>query len=420
MILNVDIYNRTNWLKIAFLIGGVIVIAFSLYYTDRIVSRIEEREKQQIQLYAEALKDNLMMEMDQSTGSLVSQIIQSNANNSVPAIHKSHGGALISRNIEIPPGLNAKEEQAFLQKELSDMISGDHGTIVFDNGLGQNDYIYYGDSKLLNQLRYYPLVQLLVVVIFFLAAYLWLSSSRKAEQNRVWVGLAKETAHQLGTPLSSLTAWVEYFKTDPRFDEEIVREIEKDVQRLDTITTRFSNIGSVPVLKDENIFETVEVFMNYLQKRISSKVHISIQNNLSDGHQTVRINKYLFEWVIENICKNAVDAMGGIGSLTITMKESRNKQIALDFSDTGKGISKKNLSKVFNAGFSTKKRGWGLGLTLAKRIVENYHNGKLYVKSSEIGKGTIFRILLPYEPNMANAGNHLSEDTASQVSNVQS
>jgi signal transduction histidine kinase len=255
------------------------------------------------------------------------------------------------------------------------------------------EYLYYGNSRLLNLLRYYPLFQLAVVLVFGLAAYLFFDASRRSEQNQVWVGLAKETAHQLGTPLSSLTAWVEYFKTDPNFDPEIVKELEKDIVRLDIITTRFSNIGSIPVLKEENIAETVETFMAYLQKRISTKVAFRFDNQLQDN-KLIKVNRYLFEWVIENICKNAVDAMAGIGSLSITIKEAKNNQIIIDITDTGKGISKQNLSKVFNPGFSTKKRGWGLGLTLAKRIIENYHNGKLMVKQSEVNKGTTFRILL--------------------------
>ena len=172
-----------------------------------------------------------------------------------------------------------------------------------------------------------------------------------------------------------------------------MKELEKDVQRLDVITTRFSNIGSIPVLKDEDIVETIETFMSYLQKRISTKVSFSMDNQLVAA-KTLKINRYLFEWVIENICKNAVDAMEGVGALKVVLKELKNNQIAIDISDTGKGIAKKNLSKVFNPGFSTKKRGWGLGLTLAKRIIENYHNGKLIVKNSEVNKGTTFRILL--------------------------
>jgi signal transduction histidine kinase len=320
------------------------------------------------------------------------KIKKSNENNTIPIISKDGSGYLDSRNIEVPKGLNSKEKQVFLKGKLDEIIRDDNIPIEVDM-VFHKEYIYYGNSQLLNILRYYPLFQLLIILIFGLAAYLFFDASRRSEQNRVWVGLAKETAHQLGTPLSSLTAWVEFFKTDPTYDQEIVKELEKDVQRLDVITTRFSNIGSMPVLKDEDIVETIETFMSYLQKRISTKVSFSFVNELPPNTM-IKLNKYLFEWVIENICKNAVDAMEGVGALKVVIKELKNSQIAIDISDTGKGIAKKNLSKVFNPGFSTKKRGWGLGLTLAKRIVENYHDGKLLVKNSEVNKGTTFRILL--------------------------
>jgi signal transduction histidine kinase len=292
----------------------------------------------------------------------------------------------------MPPNLSYHDQQILLQQKLAEIMQDENEPIELDMQF-HKEYIYYGNSRLLSLLRYYPLFQLVFVLIFGLAAYLFFDASRRSEQNQVWVGLAKETAHQLGTPLSSLTAWVEYFKSDPSYDPEIVKELEKDVTRLDTITTRFSNIGSVPVLKEENIIETIETFMSYLQKRISTKITFYFDNQLTD-HHTVKLNRYLFEWVIENICKNAVDAMSGVGSLKITLSETKNNKIAIDISDTGKGISKQNLSKVFTPGFSTKKRGWGLGLTLAKRIVENYHDGKLFVKHSELNKGTTFRILL--------------------------
>jgi signal transduction histidine kinase len=331
-------------------------------------------------------------DMNQDVNFFFDKFKQGNVNNPIPIIVKDGSGYLTSSNIEIPKGLSSDETQIFLNKKLDEIIREDNPPIEVDMTL-HKEYIYYGNSQLLNILRYYPLFQLLVVLIFGLAAYLFFDASRKSEQNRVWVGLAKETAHQLGTPLSSLTAWVEFFKTDPTYDQEIVKELEKDVQRLDVITTRFSNIGSVPILKEEDIVETIETFMSYLQKRISTKVSFSFVNELPPNTM-IKLNKYLFEWVIENICKNAVDAMEGVGALKVLIKESKNKQITIDISDTGKGIAKKNLSKVFNPGFSTKKRGWGLGLTLAKRIIENYHDGKLIVKNSEVNKGTTFRILL--------------------------
>lgn len=258
----------------------------------------------------------------------------------------------------------------------------------------QKEYIYYGNSKLLKLLRYYPLSQLLVVLIIGFLGYIFFSYSRRAEQNRVWVGLAKETAHQLGTPLSSLTAWVEILRNEPSINPEIVVELSKDIQRLETITTRFSNIGSMPILKEEDLEELISSFISYLKIRISTKVHIEIKSALI-ANQVANVNKYLFEWVIENICKNAVDAMGGTGDMLIYLHEGKNNQIYIDISDTGKGIPTSNLSKVFAPGFSTKKRGWGLGLTLAKRIIENYHEGKLNIKSSELNKGTTFRISLP-------------------------
>ncbi|MEA5258272.1 ATP-binding protein [Arcicella aquatica] len=392
MILSVDIYSRNTWWKVAFLGFCLIVGIFSLYFTDKIVSKLEEREKQQIELYAESLKYAMTSDPNQDVNFFFEKIKKSNENNTIPIIHKDGNGYLTARNIEMPEGLSSKAQQTFLQQKLEEIIRDDNPPIELDMTL-HTEYIYYGNSRLLDLLRYYPLFQLAVVLVFGLAAYLFFDASRRSEQNQVWVGLAKETAHQLGTPLSSLTAWVEYFKNDPTYDPEIVKELEKDVIRLDIITTRFSNIGSIPVLKPENIIETIETFMSYLQKRISTKIIFSFDNQL-DEKQTVNINRYLFEWVIENICKNAVDAMGGVGSLKITLSETKNNKIAIDISDSGKGISKQNVSKVFNPGFSTKKRGWGLGLTLAKRIIEIYHDGKLFVKHSELNKGTTFRILL--------------------------
>ena len=392
MILSVDIYSRNTWWKVAFVVFCLVVGAFSLYFTDKLVTKLEEREKQAIELYAQAYTYTLTSDKNTDINFFYSKIQLSNESNTIPLILKDGSGYLDSKNIELPKGISSKEQQEILQRELTKILRDDNPPIEMNFDF-HKEYLYYGNSQLLNLLRYYPIFQLIVVLVFGLAAFLFFDASRKSEQNRVWVGLAKETAHQLGTPLSSLTAWVEFFKTDPTYDPEIVKELEKDVQRLDVITTRFSNIGSVPVLKDEDIVETIETFMSYLQKRISTKVSFSLDNQL-EAAKTLKINRYLFEWVIENICKNAVDAMEGVGALKVVLKELKNNQIAIDISDTGKGIAKKNLSKVFNPGFSTKKRGWGLGLTLAKRIIENYHNGKLIVKNSEVNKGTTFRILL--------------------------
>jgi signal transduction histidine kinase len=217
--------------------------------------------------------------------------------------------------------------------------------------------------------------------------------SRVSEQNRVWIGLAKETAHQLGTPLSSLMAWSEYFRSDENVPNEIVDELDKDIKRLEMITSRFSNIGSVPVLKDENVFQVVHNTISYLEKRVSSKVKFAV--NAANKNLTAKLNPPLFEWVIENLSKNAVDAIGAAaGSITINIIAGAEKRVFIDITDTGKGISKSNMKKVFQPGFTTRQRGWGLGLTLVQRIVENYHEGKIYIRNSEVGKGTTFRIVL--------------------------
>lgn len=395
MEISVDIYNQKNYVKIIILFVLLLVAGLSIYYTDKIVTKLEEREEQQIKLYAVALQFTLKQDKDQDVNSFMTTLMDANKNNTVQAIYKTMNGELIAvNNFEGMEGLKSNELQKFLKQKLKEIIKDDHQPITWDNGFGSTEYLYYSDSVLLTQLRYYPIYQLIAVLIFGFITYFAFSYSRKSEQNRVWVGLAKETAHQLGTPLSSLTAWVEYFKSDPKYDPEIIFELEKDVQRLDVITTRFSNIGSVPLMKEENLFQVVESFLSYLQKRISSKINITIDNQLVNN-QTVKINRYLFEWVIENVSKNAVDAMGGTGQLLVVLKNIDEGGIAIDISDNGKGIAKNNLKKIFNPGFSTKKRGWGLGLTLAKRIVENYHKGKLLVKKSELNKGTTFRILLP-------------------------
>jgi len=250
-------------------------------------------------------------------------------------------------------------------------------------------YVLYHESSVLMQLRYFPIIQLIIIFIFLLAGYLILSYARRYEQNRVWVGMSKETAHQLGTPISSLMAWSELLK-EQEVDPYIMKEIDKDVSRLETITQRFSKIGSDPELENENIATTIEDFVEYLQSRISSKVTIKVNRNEVQNFN-LPINRYLFEWVIENLCKNSVDAMDGKGVIIIDLSEDE-KNFFVDIADTGKGISSNQFKQIFQPGYTTKKRGWGLGLTLAKRIIQQYHKGKLFVKSSVIGRGTVIRI----------------------------
>ncbi|CAM3338785.1 sensor histidine kinase [Aquirufa ecclesiirivi] len=389
-------YNRDTWLKVAFFAVCVFMAGFSLYFTDGLVTKLEEREKQQIELYAETIRYVMTSDENADINFFFERIKKINENNTIPVIWKDGSGHLNSINIPMPNQLSTEAKQDILKQKLNEIILENNKPIEMDMGF-QKEYIYYGNSKLLKLLRYYPLSQLLVVLIIGFLGYIFFSYSRRAEQNRVWVGLAKETAHQLGTPLSSLTAWVEILRNEPSIDPNIVIELSKDIQRLETITTRFSNIGSAPILKEENLEELISTFLLYLKNRISSKVHIEIISMLAPD-QVAKVNRYLFEWVIENICKNAVDAMSGSGDIQIILTEGKNNLIYIDISDTGKGISNKNMSKIFSPGFSTKKRGWGLGLTLAKRIVENYHEGKLILKSTEINKGSTFRISLPKPP----------------------
>lgn len=275
------------------------------------------------------------------------------------------------------------------QQKLKHMEANNAPIAIVLPGQGRQ-FIFYEDSEVLQQLQLFPLVQLILVGVFLIVSYLIFSTFRKAEQNQVWVGMAKETAHQLGTPLSSLMAWSAYLETQGVEGSTIV-ELNKDIDRLNTITDRFSKIGSNPELTETNLTEEIEHAFDYLKSRVSKKVHFHIEAH-SRG-LTAHINKPLFGWVLENLVKNAVDAMDGVGSLHAVIGEE-GKWIYIDITDTGKGIAKNQWKTVFSPGFTTKKRGWGLGLSLAKRIIENYHSGKIYVKNSEPGKGTTFRIEL--------------------------
>ena len=381
----------------------ILVLAFfigvgSIYYTNLIVTQLKDREQKQIELFAKTLEtlanddtgfnDNVML--------LFEEIVV--ANETIPVIVAyKNGEPKIHKNLKIPAGLTSAETEEFLKEEIENMRS-QYAPIVIANKNQQGEvfnyeYIFYKNSFLLTQLQFYPYVQLSVIAIFFILSYLAFSYSRTAEQNRVWVGLAKETAHQLGTPLSSLMAWVEYLKADPELEhKDITRELDKDIKKLELITSRFSSIGSVPVLHEENIIEVIRSSINYLQTRISSKVKINLHHE--QDMIPAKVNQPLFDWVIENICKNAVDAMSGAGIIDITVSKSPEGKVIIDIADTGKGIPKSLVAQIFQPGFTTKRRGWGLGLTLVKRIIENYHQGKIFIKSSEASSGTTFRIVL--------------------------
>ena len=398
----IPIYEKKTRIKILVAVLALLIGAATIIYTNWLVQRVSEREQQQIQLYAKAQEYIINAESEASTF-VVNEIV--NANATIPVILSSNGTDIIAaKNVPLPLHVSEDDSVALLRHELL-LMKQQHPPIVVKFGAGQVNYIFYRDSQLLRQLRTYPLVQLVVIGCLAVIAYFAFSSSRRAEQNRVWVGLAKETAHQLGTPLSSLVGWQNYLRDSDRFkDEPIVEELGKDIRRLEIITERFSNIGSVPVLKDENLYLTTRNAIEYLQSRVSKKVVFKIESDLPMD-TPARINVPLFDWVIENICKNAVDAMEGRGSITLHLRRVRTRrswyrrgapprQVAVDITDTGKGIPKNKLNNVFMPGFTTKKRGWGLGLALAKRIIENYHEGRLFVKWSEMGRGTTFRVVL--------------------------
>ncbi|QJX46890.1 histidine kinase [Hymenobacter taeanensis] len=388
------IYDQKSRIKLVIVGVALLIGAATVIYTNILVQRLSEREQKQIDLYAKTQRYLINTEEESNVSFLMTEIID--ANNTIPVILADGDNNIVdAHNVNIPKGLSEQASIAYLHREIETMKQ-QHPPIVIEIGAGLRNYLYYKESSLLTQLRYYPLVQLAIIGCLGVIAYFAFSYSRRAEQNRVWVGLAKETAHQLGTPLSSLMAWQSYLSESERFRHEpIVEELGKDVRRLQIITERFSNIGSVPVLNDENILRVTENAIAYLQSRVSKKVVFEIKTDLPRD-TPAKVNIPLYDWVIENICKNAVDAMDGRGSITIHLRRPvRNKsQIAIDITDTGKGISKSKMESVFLPGYTTKKRGWGLGLALAKRIIENYHEGRLFVKWSEVGRGTTFRLIL--------------------------
>lgn len=385
-----NIYKNRQGYKFIILTVALVIGISSVWYTNLLVNNLALRERKLIDLSAKAYKQMAMSTDSDDLVFLFTEIIE--ANNSIPMILTDDKQHYIShRNLDLGTEKNEAKKAKIIASQIA-LMSAQYDPILIEFD-GVKQYIYYKNSFLITQLKYYPLVQLTVISILGLIAYMAFSNSRRAEQNRVWVGLAKETAHQLGTPLSSLMAWLEFFKTDPEFNHEILAELEKDIQRLEMITSRFSNIGSVPALCEEDVSVVIQDTVNYLSKRVTAKIAFSVQTENSEQVNAM-LNASLFGWVIENICKNAVDAIGTAGKINIIIGHSGHHEVFIDITDTGKGMTKNQMRRVFDAGFTTKKRGWGLGLTLVKRIVENYHRGRIFVKHSEPGKGTTFRIIL--------------------------
>lgn len=378
-----SIYDSRQRLKLAFIFTAVLIAIASVVVSDMLIKNLAQEERQKIEVWSEATRvmtsENPSLNMN-----LILKIIQ--GNNSIPVILCNDRDSVLSyNNIQIPE----ENVESFMKNKVRELKSKNL-PIVIDMEDGTFQYLYYDDSIILKRLLIYPYAQLSVVFIFIILAFLALASTKKAEQNKVWVGLSKETAHQLGTPISSLIAWVEYLRTK-EIDPSLLNEMEKDVKRLETIAERFSKIGSNPDPVPVNINNSVRMALEYMSTRISSKV--KIHTLLPDHPVLVLMNDSLFAWVIENLTKNAVDAMEGQGEISFQVEE-KEKVVRIDISDTGKGIPKSKFKTVFNPGYTTKKRGWGLGLSLVKRIIESYHGGKIFVKSSEAGKGTTFRIEL--------------------------
>ncbi|MGF1584678.1 MAG: PAS domain-containing sensor histidine kinase [Bacteroidales bacterium] len=375
---------KQKW-KLGLMVLAVIISFSSLLVTNMLVRNLAQEERNKMELWAEATREIVDMDPDMTDFSFILKVIQNNE--TVPVIVVDENGEILNHRNLNPSRVN---NSGYLQRRLAAMEKKNEPIeiVFFDN---QSQHIYYDDSRILVWLVYYPYIQLLVIIIYLLIAYYAFNSSRKAEQNQVWVGMSRETAHQLGTPTSSLLAWLELLK-EKKHDPVLLEELEKDINRLEKITDRFSKIGSRPVLKETNIIDVIENALEYLRARSPKKIIFETHYNILDNI-TIPINVPLFDWVIENICKNALDAMEGHGKISISLFEN-GQTVNLDISDTGKGIPRGRFKTIFKPGFSTKRTGWGLGLSLSKRIVEEYHGGKIFVHHSVVNSGTTIRIIL--------------------------
>lgn len=375
-----------NWRSLLALIAIVIVSA-TIFYSDFLAKKIAAEEKQKVEQWVEAVKE---INNPASAQNILSGKILTENSKDIPMIAVTEKGEILDHyNVDTSHTSNTGN---YLKHQLEEFKSLNQ-PIVWKNPFDstQNNLVYYGESALLKQIRYFPLIQLLVAALFIIITLITVTTRNKSTQNQVWAGMAKETAHQLGTPLSSLQGWVEMLKEEEG-SRKIANEMSKDVDRLKLVSDRFGKIGSTPQLEEANVVEQVEQMVAYIKRRSPEKVVFSLNSN-GETDITALMNAPLFDWVIENLLKNALDAMEGKGSIDIDIK-NETAQVVIDVKDTGKGISAKNISNVFKPGFTTKKRGWGLGLSLSKRIINQYHKGELFVKSSEPGKGTTFRIIL--------------------------
>ncbi len=377
-----DIYSIEKRMRIIFIVVLAVIVFSSTYFTNRLVKNLSDEEKNRMEILAEATR-YLIEAKENEDLSFVMKIISMNT--TIPVIIIDENDNLVnSRNIKVKG-----DEDKFFKEKIQEFKTKNL-PIEISFTTGEKQYFYYGDSLLLIQLSYFPLVQLIIIVVFCAVVLYALLSTKKAEQNQVWVGLSRETAHQLGTPISSLLAWVEILKSED-IDPKLMEEMSKDVNRLSVIAERFSKIGSKPDFEKFDLGEVLDNALNYMRNRVSQKVKI---NSYIEPGIVLPLNVPLFEWVIENLCKNAIDAMEGDGKIDVNVWREGN-EVLMDIKDSGRGVPKSRFKTIFNPGYTTKKRGWGLGLSLVKRIIEEYHGGKIFVKSSEANKGTTFRIILP-------------------------
>ena len=393
----IDVYTSGSMQKWIILALSLSIGFGSVRYTNQLVKEIKKREDWQVNLYAKAL-EFIANEHETNQNALfaLEEIIQ--ANTTIPVILTNESGTPVFYK-NLPKAdliIDSEERASYLVQKINEM--GLTKAPIFVNLVDAqgNQYgqtmIYFEESSLLVQLRYYPYVQLAIIFVFVLIVFTVFNYSRLSEQNQIWVGMAKETAHQLGTPISSLMAWGQYFK-EKYVEDPYIIELDKDVKRLEIITQRFSSIGSTPKMASLNIYEQVKLSVDYLKTRISKKVTIDFQAQEAE-HIYLNMNPELFSWVIENLIKNAVDAMAGVGHIQILMFCSGVDKLMIDIEDEGNGIASNKMRTVFKPGFTTKNRGWGLGLTLTKRIIEDYHGGRIFIKNSALNKGTAFRIIL--------------------------
>ncbi len=374
-----------NW-RSSLALAAIVIVIGTIFYSDFLAKKIAGDEKQKIEQWLQAAKD--INSPNTASTNLASKILTENSVG-IPMITVTEKDSILDHyNLDLT---KVHADENYLRLKLKE-FKKTYPPIVWKNPLNPNEInlVYYGESTLLKEIKYFPLIQLLIVSLFIIITLIAINTRNKSAQNQVWVGMAKETAHQLGTPLSSLQGWVEILKEKAE-NKQVAIEMSKDVERLKLVSERFGKIGSTPQLEEADVMNQIEQMVNYIKRRSPEKVHFSITH--TNNKITTQINPPLFDWVIENLLKNALDAMEGHGSVSININEDPT-HVMIDISDTGKGISKKNIQHVFTPGFTTKKRGWGLGLSLSKRIIEQYHKGSLFVKHSELGKGTTFRVIL--------------------------